>query len=128
MIEFDFVKPSTVADAVKALAGEGAQALSGGQTLTPTMKQRLATPSVLVSLNGIAEMRGVKTSGGTVTIGAATTHATVESFLLRPPAKKVSRRTDSATDEEVAGIDLNEPFRKWLATSEETGADLKVRL
>ena len=77
MIEFDFVKPSTVADAVKALAGDGAQALSGGQTLTPTMKQRLATPSVLVSLNGIAEMRGVKASGGTVTIGAATTHATV---------------------------------------------------
>ncbi len=77
MIEFDFVKPSTVADAVKALAGDGAQALAGGQTLTPTMKQRLATPQVLVSLNGIAEMKGVKASGGTVTIGAATTHATV---------------------------------------------------
>jgi carbon-monoxide dehydrogenase medium subunit len=77
MIDFDFVKPSTVADAVKALAADGAQALSGGQTLTPTMKQRLATPSVLVSLNGIAEMKGVKSAGGTVTVGAATTHATV---------------------------------------------------
>ena len=43
MIDFEFVKPSTVADAVKALASDGAQALSGGQTLTPTMKQRLAT-------------------------------------------------------------------------------------
>jgi carbon-monoxide dehydrogenase medium subunit len=41
------------------------------------MKQRLATPSVLVSLNGIAAMRGVTVSGGTVTVGAATTHATV---------------------------------------------------
>ena len=77
MIDFEFVKPSTVADAVKALATEGAQALSGGQTLTPTMKQRLATPSVLVSLNGIAEIKGVKASGGVVTVGAATTHATV---------------------------------------------------
>jgi carbon-monoxide dehydrogenase medium subunit len=77
MIDFEFVKPSTVADAVKALAADGAQALSGGQTLTPTMKQRLATPSVLVSLNGIAAMRGVTVSGGTVTVGAATTHATV---------------------------------------------------
>ena len=77
MIEFDFVKPSTVADAVKALAADGAQALSGGQTLTPTMKQRLATPSVLVSLNGIAEMKGVKVAGGVVTVGGATTHATV---------------------------------------------------
>jgi carbon-monoxide dehydrogenase medium subunit len=77
MIDFEFVKPLTVADAVKALAAEGAQALSGGQTLTPTMKQRLATPSVLVSLNGIAAMRGVSVSGGVVTVGAATTHATV---------------------------------------------------
>ena len=77
MIDFDFVKPLTVADAVKALATDGAQALSGGQTLTPTMKQRLATPSVLVSLNGIAAMKGVKSAGGVVTIGAATTHATV---------------------------------------------------
>ena len=77
MIEFEFVKPSTVADAVQALAKDGAQALSGGQTLTPTMKQRLAAPAVLVSLNGIAELRGVKAAGSVLTIGAATTHATV---------------------------------------------------
>ena len=69
MIEFDFVKPASVADAVKALAADGAQALSGGQTLTAVLKQRLAAPSVLVSLNGIAEMRGVKSAGGVVTIG-----------------------------------------------------------
>ena len=75
MIEFDFVKPSSVAEAVTALAAEGAQALSGGQTLTPTMKQRLATPAVLVSLTGIAALRGVSVAGGVVTVGAATPHA-----------------------------------------------------
>ncbi|MEI6097850.1 MAG: FAD binding domain-containing protein [Alphaproteobacteria bacterium] len=77
MIEFHFEKPSTVADAVAALAVDGAQALAGGQTLTPTMKQRLATPSVLVSLNGIADLKGVSLSGGVLTIGAATPHAVV---------------------------------------------------
>ena len=77
MIDFEFVKPSTVADAVKALAAEGAQALSGGQTLTPTMKQRLATPAVLVSLTGIAALKGVTVSGGVITVGAATPHAVV---------------------------------------------------
>ena len=46
MIDFEFVKPLSVADAVKALAADGAQALSGGQTLTPVLKQRLATPAV----------------------------------------------------------------------------------
>ncbi len=77
MQNFDFVKPSSVAEAVAALAQSGAQALSGGQTLTPTMKQRLATPDVLVSLTGIAELKGVKQNGGTLWVGAATPHAQV---------------------------------------------------
>ena len=77
MFNFDFVKPSTIADAVAAMAQEGAQALSGGQTLTPTMKQRLASPSVLVSLTGIAEMKGVCLGADGLSIGGATTHATV---------------------------------------------------
>jgi carbon-monoxide dehydrogenase medium subunit len=77
MHNFDFVKPSTVADAAKALAAEGAQALSGGQTLIPTMKQRLAAPGTLVSLTGIAEMQGVCTGDGGLHIGAATPHAVV---------------------------------------------------
>jgi aerobic carbon-monoxide dehydrogenase medium subunit len=77
MHNFEFVKPVTIADAVAALGADGAQALSGGQTLTPTMKQRLATPSVLVSLTAIPEMRGVCMGDHGLSIGAATTHATV---------------------------------------------------
>ena len=78
MYNFEFVKPSSVADAVAALGAGDAQALGGGQTLIPTMKQRLASPSKLVSLGGIADMQGVSVSGGSVTIGGATTHADVE--------------------------------------------------
>jgi carbon-monoxide dehydrogenase medium subunit len=77
MYNFEFVKPSTVDEAVAALSSEDAQALGGGQTLIPTMKQRLASPAKLVSLTGIAGMAGVSQDGGTVTIGAATTHAEV---------------------------------------------------
>ncbi len=78
MYEFEFSKPGTIAEAAAALAEEGAQALGGGQTLLPTMKQRLAAPEVLVSLGGIAEMRGVCLSdAGEVCIGGATTHAEV---------------------------------------------------
>ena len=76
MYNFDFEKPSSVADAVAALGAEDAQALGGGQTLIPTLKQRLASPSKLVSLSGIADMKGVAHRGGTVVIGGATTHAT----------------------------------------------------
>jgi len=77
MYNFELVKPSNIADAVSALSAEGAQALGGGQTLIPTMKQRLASPDTLVSLSGIAEMQGVSSAGGSVTIGGATTHADV---------------------------------------------------
>ncbi len=77
MYDFEFVKPSSIAEAAKALAADGAQALSGGQTLLPTMKQRLASPGTLVSLTGIAEMQGVCRGDGGLHIGGATPHAVV---------------------------------------------------
>lgn len=78
MYNFEFAKAKTIADAVKALSSEDAQALGGGQTLLPTMKQRLAAPTTLVSLNTIPEMIGVCVNdAGEVCIGGATTHATV---------------------------------------------------
>jgi len=78
MYAFEFVKPSTVADAVAALRAEDAQALGGGQTLIPTLRQRLANPGTLVSLAGIAEIRGVCIDdAGRVCIGGGTTHTVV---------------------------------------------------
>lgn len=78
MYNFDVEMPSTVADAVKAMARDEAQPMSGGQTLIPTLKARLAAPSVLVSLTGIDEMKGVcMDDAGRLCIGGATTHAQV---------------------------------------------------
>ena len=78
MYNFDFETPETIADAAAALKDEDALALGGGQTLLPTMKQRLAQPSKLVNLKGIAEMQGVcMGDDGSVCIGGATSHAAV---------------------------------------------------
>ncbi|MFT5065195.1 MAG: carbon-monoxide dehydrogenase medium subunit [Yoonia sp.] len=77
MYAFDIERPTSVAGAVAALKDEDAQALGGGQTLIPTLKQRLAAPSKLVSLTGIADMQGIANDGNTLRIGGATTHATV---------------------------------------------------
>ena len=77
MYNFDFEQPGSVADAVEALKTEEAIAFSGGQTLMPTMKQRLAMPSKVVSLMAIEEMKGVRIDGSEIWIGGATTHATV---------------------------------------------------
>ena len=78
MYNFDVVRPGSIDEAVKALAEEEAQPLGGGQTLIPTLKQRLAMPSKLVSLSGIAEMQGVcKTDDNALAIGGGTIHAVV---------------------------------------------------
>jgi carbon-monoxide dehydrogenase medium subunit len=80
MYSVNYHRASSVADAVKlAKKGDDAKFLSGGMTLLPAMKTRLAAPSDLVDLSRIDEMKGIKVSGKNVTIGAGTTHAEVAS-------------------------------------------------
>jgi len=86
MYNFEYETPTSVADAVAALKSEEAQALGGGQTLLPTMKQRLASPGKLVSLSGIGEMQGVSAEAGTISIGGATTHVAVAAGAGAYPA------------------------------------------
>jgi carbon-monoxide dehydrogenase medium subunit len=77
MYTFNYLRPTSLADAAKAAAGADAKVLAGGQTLLPTMKQRLAQPSDLIDLGGIAELKGIKMDGNNVVVGAMTTHAEV---------------------------------------------------
>ena len=78
MYAFDIKRPSELKKALKVLKKkDDAQVLGGGQTLIPTLKQRLAAPEVLVSLTGISNLSGIKDEGGSIKIGATTTHAEV---------------------------------------------------
>jgi len=87
MYAFDIERPTTIGDAVSALGHEEAQALGGGQTLIPTLKQRLAAPAKLVSLTGISEMKGICTADdGKLCIGGGTCHADVAAGADAYPA------------------------------------------
>lgn len=77
MYAFDYHRPSSVDEAVALLANEDVKALAGGQTLIPTLKQRLAMPEALVDLGRIEALKGIRKEGDAVVIGAATTHAEV---------------------------------------------------
>jgi carbon-monoxide dehydrogenase medium subunit len=78
MYETRYHRAASLAEAASlfSFAAE-ARYMSGGQTLIPTMKQRLAAPSDVVDLSRIAELKGVARDGDTVVIGAASTHAAV---------------------------------------------------
>jgi aerobic carbon-monoxide dehydrogenase medium subunit len=78
MKDFAYHKPSSIPEAVALLAASGEnRPLSGGMTLLPTIKQRLASPTALIDLSALPGLVGIKIDGATVTIGALTTHAEV---------------------------------------------------
>ncbi|EAV43990.1 carbon monoxide dehydrogenase, medium subunit [Stappia aggregata IAM 12614] len=82
---FTYHRPSSVAEAVAILVSHGDEArpLSGGHSLIPMMKLRMAAPEHLVDLGGIADLKGITDDGDTITIRAMTTqHELIASDLL----------------------------------------------
>jgi carbon-monoxide dehydrogenase medium subunit len=78
--EFEYHRVHSVQDAIEALGKyEDAKLIAGGHSLLPMMKLRLAQPKVLIDIGPIAALRGVHADGGTLRIGALTTHYQVES-------------------------------------------------
>jgi len=78
MYAFQYRKAKSLKEAGELLAKDDeAKPLSGGMTLIPTLKQRLAQPTQLVDIAGLAELAGIDNKGGVLTIGAATRHGEV---------------------------------------------------
>ncbi|MFS8038445.1 FAD binding domain-containing protein [Xanthobacter sp. AM11] len=83
MYAFDYQRPAALADAAAALAADSeAKLLAGGQTLLPTLKQRLAQPSVLVDLSRIPGLCAIEATAEGVAIGAMARHADVAASAI----------------------------------------------
>jgi len=101
---FDYARPSTVEEALRALAdgGEDAKILAGGQSLIPVMRLRLAAPSVVVDLTRVGELRGVREDGDALVIGAMTTHSDVIGDpLIAQFAPLIAQATETVADRQV---------------------------
>ena len=81
---FSYVKPTTLSDALGLLSkhGEDAQILAGGQSLVPTLNMRLSSPDLLVDINGLDELSGVRLEGDHIRIGALTRHVDIENSSI----------------------------------------------
>lgn len=78
LYSFTYSRAKSLAEARDALAKDGdAKLLSGGMTLIPTLKQRLAAPSKLIDISELAELRGIAVKGERLEVGAAMKHVEV---------------------------------------------------
>jgi carbon-monoxide dehydrogenase medium subunit len=101
---FDYVAASSVEEAVQTLsqAGEDAKVLAGGQSLVPVLRLRLATPTTLVDLNKISELRGVREDGDAIVVGAMTTHHDViNNELIAEHAALLAMATQKVGDPQI---------------------------
>jgi carbon-monoxide dehydrogenase medium subunit len=73
---FDYHRAATIQEALGLLQKHaGAKLLAGGHSLIPGLKLRISTPSVLIDIGRVAELKGIKESKDSIRIGALTTHA-----------------------------------------------------
>jgi carbon-monoxide dehydrogenase medium subunit len=133
---FEYHRPTTVDEAVRLLSShkDDAKLLAGGHSLIPIMKLRLATPKHVIDLRKVSGLSGIKDEGGTIVIGALTTHYTVESSA--PLKSKCPILTEAAAmigDPQVrnwgtigGSVAHADPAADWPAVIVALGAEIKV--
>ncbi len=101
---FDYLAPTSVEDALAALAqhGDDAKIIAGGQSLLPVLRMRLNAPEVLIDLGRIESLRGVRDDGDAIVIGAMTPHAVVgKDPLVAEHAALVSKAVEQLADAQI---------------------------
>lgn len=93
MYQFEYHKPKSLVEALDLIAQDAdAKLLAGGQTLLPTLRQRLAAPSALVDLAGLSELTGISANGESLSIGAMTRYIEIiESPVVQAKLPSLSR-------------------------------------
>lgn len=101
---FDYVRPSSVEEAVAALVqgGDDAKILGGGQSLLPVLRLRLAAPSLIIDLGGISGLRGIRDEGDRIAIGAMTSyHDILRDDLVTEHVGLLAKATETVADSQV---------------------------
>ena len=102
--QFDYVAPTSLEEALSALAehGDDAKIIAGGQSLLPVLRMRLNAPEVVIDLGRIEALRGVRDDGDAIVIGAMTTHADVlANDLVKDNAFVITKAVEQLADPQV---------------------------
>ena len=101
---FEYVAPTSVEDALAALAeaGDEGKVLAGGQSLLPVLRMRLNAPEKVIDLGRVEGLRGIREDGDTIVIGAMTTHDEVaNSELVKEHAALLAKATAEVADPQI---------------------------
>jgi len=101
---FDYVAPTSVDEALAALAesGDDAKVMAGGQSLLPILRMRLNAPEKVVDLGRIEELRGIREDGDAVVIGAMTPYSeVVKDPLVRLHAALLAQAIEEVADPQI---------------------------
>ncbi len=135
MYSFNYVKANSVQEALDALNGsDDGLLLAGGQTLIPTMKQRLRSADDVIDLSGVSELSGISTNSDAVVIGAMTTHNEVaNSAEVRDSIPALADLAEAIGDPQVrncgtigGSIANNDPAADYPAALVGLGATVNV--
>lgn len=135
MYPFTYAQPKSVNEAASMMAANAeGKALAGGQTLLPTMKQRLASPSMLVDLSRIVDLSGIALHGDHIVIKAMTRHADVAtSELVRTHIPALAALAEGIGDPHVrnrgtigGSVANNDPAADYPAACLALGATIET--
>ncbi|HET6741607.1 MAG TPA: xanthine dehydrogenase family protein subunit M [Kribbella sp.] len=102
-VGFEYFAPATIDEALGLLREhDDAKVLAGGQSLMPALRLRLAAPEVIVDIQKIDDLQGVRDDGDALVIGAMTPHSTVQSDpLVGEHAKLIALATATVGDPQI---------------------------
>jgi len=135
MYNFNYHRPLSLKEAAEYFsAASDGKVMSGGMTLIPTLKQRLATPSDVIDLGGISDLSGIDAKSGAIVIGAITTHAEVAtSKVVSKQIPALAALAESIGDPQVrnrgtigGSIANNDPAADYPAGLLGLGATIKT--
>lgn len=132
---FDYVRATSLSQAIGLLQDDpdGAKLVAGGHTLIPTLKLRLASPTLLIDIGGIRELKGIEI-GEQIKIGALTTHAELfASDAIRDVLPIFHQAADMIADPQVrnrgtigGSLANADPAADWPAVVIALNAELEV--
>ncbi|MFG1477666.1 FAD binding domain-containing protein [Xanthobacter sp. V4C-4] len=133
---FQIARPREIEAALALLAagGDGAKVMAGGQSLGPMLNLRLATPSLVVDISGIAELKSAREEAGAVVYGALVTHADVEdgrvpdvgAHVLRRVASGIAYRAVRNRGTMGGSLSHADPAADWVNALSVLGAQVEI--